>query len=71
MNGQFIEDPFAHDIEEIVKQRVLCPCCKEFVFEMWPGGWDGHSGWKCKGLAPGEPEERKAEYKRRYGSLFR
>lgn len=43
-----------------------CPAC-DFVFARWPMGWDGHAASTCPGLGPGTPEERKAEYKNRFG----
>ena len=55
---------------EVVKERVLCPGCREKVFEEWPFGWDSHSAFKCKGVS-GTPEERKTEFKQRFAQLFR
>ena len=56
---------------EVVHETVLCPACHEFVFKMWPEGWDGHSGWKCLGLASSDIPGRKREFKQRFGFLFR
>jgi len=56
---------------DVAGKRVLCPACEEFTFQMWPGGWDGHSGWKCTGIAGSDPEERKSEFRERFGYLFR
>ena len=58
-------------VKDVVHQRVLCPCCGDFVFEMWPEGWDAHAARKCPGLAPGADDERKHEFKSRYQFLFR
>jgi hypothetical protein len=41
------------------------------VFERWPEGWDAHAAHACEGLNPGTPEERKAEFRRVLGHLFR
>lgn len=56
---------------EVARQRVLCPACMHKVFEMWPEGWDAHAAHRCEGLSSGTPEERKAEFRRVLGHLFR
>jgi hypothetical protein len=56
---------------DVSHKKVLCPCCHEFVFKMWPEGWDGHSGYKCSGLAASAIDGRKGEFKTRFGFLFR
>lgn len=58
-------------IGNVVHQRVVCPSCSDFVFEMWPEGWDSHAARKCAGLSPLTEQERKREFKTRYGYLFR
>lgn len=58
--------------DEVVHQRVLCPACMYMVFEKWPEGWDAHAAHRCEGVGPaGTPEERKAEFRRVLGHLFR
>lgn len=47
---------------EVVNQRLMCPACCVFEFQMWPEGWDGHAGFRCEGLENGSPEERKEEF---------
>jgi hypothetical protein len=41
------------------------------VFERWPEGWDAHAAHRCEGVDLGTPEERKAEFRRVLGHLFR
>ena len=48
----------------------LCPACQDFVFKRWPFGWDAHAAHKCRGLVQKEPEERKIEFRDRFGHLF-
>ena len=55
----------------VVHKRLLCPACMEKEFERWPGGWDAHAAHGCKGVDGATPEERKAEFKRVLGHLFR
>jgi hypothetical protein len=43
----------------------------EKEFAMWPEGWDAHAAYTCKGMDVGSPDQRKAEYKRSLGHLFR
>jgi uncharacterized protein (DUF433 family) len=57
--------------ENLTHDKVLCPACRVFVFQKWPEGWDGHSGWKCTGLEGSDVEERKTEFKLRFALLFR
>jgi hypothetical protein len=42
-----------------------CPACNTKLFKRWPWGWDGHAA-VCSGLAGGDLEVRKAEFKRRF-----
>jgi hypothetical protein len=56
---------------DVAHKRVLCPACMEKEFEMWPEGWDSHAAHRCKGLGDGTTQERKAEFKRVLGHLFR
>ncbi len=58
-------------VGQVVGKRVRCPACRMLVFRAWPEGWDGHAGLRCRGLGGDDPEARKAEYKRRFGHLFR
>lgn len=55
--------------EEVVRQPVRCPACSDMTFKTWPEGWDTHAD-KCSGLSPGSKDERKADYRVRYGHLF-
>ena len=56
---------------EVTHKQVRCPACMDMVFQMWPEGWDAHAASRCAGLGEGSPEERKAEFKRVLGHLFR
>nr|ART39122.1 H348 [uncultured bacterium] len=56
---------------DLVHQKVICPACEAFVFRMWPEGWDAHAAFRCSGLETLTPTERKREFRRRFGSLFR
>ncbi|MGH7560455.1 MAG: DUF433 domain-containing protein [Gemmatimonadales bacterium] len=58
-------------VDQVVGKRVRCPACRMLVFRSWPEGWDAHAGTRCRGLEAGDPEARKAEFKRRFGHLFR
>ncbi|MDB4869797.1 MAG: hypothetical protein JWL97_801 [Gemmatimonadales bacterium] len=66
-----ITNPLELSVDEIVHQRVLCPACEEKIFEMWPEGWDAHAAFRCTGVTAPTPETRKADFKRRFSSLFR
>jgi hypothetical protein len=55
----------------VVGRRVLCPACRGLQFRSWPEGWDSHAEHRCSGILAVEPRARKAEFKRRYGHLFR
>jgi hypothetical protein len=55
----------------VAHERVLCPACMYKVFEKWPEGWDAHAAHRCEGVNLGTPEERKAEFRRVLGHLFR
>jgi len=57
--------------DEVAHERVLCPACMLKVFESWPEGWDAHAAHRCEGVNLGTPEERKAEFRRVLGHLFR
>jgi len=57
--------------DQVVGKKVLCPACRSLVFKTWPDGWDAHAEHKCSGVTANDPARRKAEFKRRYGSLFR
>lgn len=56
---------------DVARKRVLCPACREKVFSSWPGGWDAHVGSKCTGAQGTNAEARKADFKYRFGHLFR
>jgi uncharacterized protein (DUF433 family) len=58
-------------VGQVVGKRVRCPACRMLVFRSWPEGWDAHAGMRCRGINGSDPEARKAEFKRRYGQLFR
>lgn len=58
-------------VDQVVGKRVRCPACRMLVFRSWPEGWDAHAGLRCRGLAGEDSEARKAEFKRRFGHLFR
>jgi len=63
----------AHELTaaQVANKAVRCPACEKMNFKMWPEGWDAHAEHKCAGLAEVDGTARKAEYKRRYGHLFR
>lgn len=48
----------------------LCPACKAKTFKRWPWGWDAHAAHTCTGISGSDPEERKREFKERFGQLF-
>jgi hypothetical protein len=56
---------------ELAHRRVVCPACGTFVFRMWPEGWDAHAAYRCSGLEGSTPDERKREFRGRFGVLFR
>ena len=58
-------------VGQVVGKQVRCPACRTLVFTSWPEGWDAHAASRCRGLPGNDPETRKAEFKRRYGQLFR
>ncbi len=58
-------------VDQVVGKRVRCPACRMLVFRSWPEGWDAHAATRCRGIPGTSQEARKAEYKRRYGQLFR
>ncbi|MHB1328985.1 MAG: DUF433 domain-containing protein [Gemmatimonadales bacterium] len=57
--------------DQVVGRQVRCPACRGLVFKSWPEGWDGHAATRCRGLSGRQPGSRKAEFKRRFGHLFR
>lgn len=71
VNGPVIEDTAGLSADDVVHCAVRCPACHEKVFKRWPGGWDAHAGYKCKGLELSSPQSRKAEFKRRFRDLFK
>lgn len=56
--------------EESHERIKVCPACEEKRFKLWPLGWDAHAAYQCTGLTASEPEERKAEYRQKFGHLF-
>ena len=58
-------------VDQVVGKRVRCPACRMLVFQSWPEGWDGHAAMRCRGIKATGAESRKAEFKRRFGQLFR
>ena len=48
----------------------LCPACAEMQFKRWPWGWDAHAAYTCPALKEGTPEERKQEFRQRFGAHF-
>lgn len=57
--------------DDVAMKRVLCPGCGIKVFEEWSAGWDSHAAHRCSGMHADTDEERKAEFRRRFGHLFR
>jgi|SaaInlStandDraft_3_1057020.scaffolds.fasta_scaffold07181_3 hypothetical protein len=51
-------------------KTVRCPACDQYVFKQWPFGWDSHAGEMCRGMHSISVEDRKKEFKRKYGHLF-
>jgi hypothetical protein len=47
-----------------------CPACTYF-FKKFPLGWDAHAIHQCSGLAARDAENKKREYKERFGHLFK
>ncbi len=58
-------------VGQVVGKRVRCPACRMLDFRSWPEGWDAHAAMRCRGIPGSDPDARKAEFKRRYGQLFR
>ena len=52
------------------REEFRCPACGDFTFARWPWGWDGHAGYRCEGISGSDVEERKREFKLRFGRLF-
>lgn len=59
------------DVASVVNQRVLCPGCRGKIFAQWPAGWDAHAAHSCLPSLGRTAEDRKAEYKRQFRTLFR
>jgi hypothetical protein len=57
--------------DDVAMKRVLCPGCGTKVFEEWSAGWDAHAAYRCSGIQADSHEERKAEFRHRFGHLFR
>lgn len=57
-------------VAPLPKGSICCPACGTKVFKRWPWGWDAHAAHSCGGMPAGDPEARKAEYKRRFAHLF-
>ena len=57
--------------DEIAHEKVLCPGCREKIFQMWPEGWDAHSAFRCVENLGVTHQERKAAFKSRFRLLFR
>ena len=49
---------------------VSCPACGKKDFTHWPWGWDAHAAYSCTGLTSTGPEDRKAEFRRRFAEYF-
>jgi hypothetical protein len=58
------------DRNELIGQRVRCPCCDKYVFDKWPSGWDSHAEKKCAGLGSTRSKARLKEFRSRFGHLF-
>ena len=52
------------------QKRRPCPGCVSHEFQRWPWGWDAHAAHTCNALVAVEPQERKAEYRRRFAQFF-
>lgn len=57
--------------DDVAMQRVRCPACELHVFQEWSAGWDAHAAHRCSGLTGTTDDERKAEFRTRFGHLFR
>lgn len=49
----------------------LCPACEQKEFKRWPWGWDAHAAHVCSGLSGTDPEQRKTEFRHRFGHHLR
>ncbi len=56
---------------EVINKQVKCPCCHDKVFKKWPLGWDPHSRFNCPNAHGGSPDEKQADFRKRFGHLFR
>jgi hypothetical protein len=66
-----IENTAGLSVDQVVHERVRCPACQVFVFQMWPDGWDAHSV-RCGGLQQfATAKRRKEAFKVSYRHLFR
>jgi hypothetical protein len=59
------------NVDEVVREKVLCPACHDKVFQVWPEGWDAHAAHQCAGVQGNSDTERKQDFKARFGHLFR
>lgn len=57
--------------DDLVNERVLCPACGGMTFAQWPNGWDAHASHRCPGMGGATAAARKADFKKRFGHLFR
>jgi len=57
--------------DQVTGRKAVCPACGRLVFQSWPEGWDSHVEHRCAGVTAVDGEQRKAEFKRRYGYLFK
>ncbi len=57
--------------DDLVHRRVLCPACGAMTFALWPEGWDAHAAHRCAGVRGDSAELRKADFRSRFGRLFR
>ena len=57
--------------DQVTGRKAVCPACGRLVFQSWPEGWDSHVEHRCAGVTAVDAEARKAEFKRRYGYLFK
>lgn len=58
-------------VDEVVGRRVLCPACRDFVFNKWPFGWDAHAASACCGVEGATEQDRKNYFKQLFRQLFR
>lgn len=58
-------------VNQVARERVVCPLCNKKVFAMWPEGWDAHAAHRCEGVSGATPVARKQDFKKRLRHLFR